>query len=449
MAVGWRQFDSTNSNFRQSGYAYTTNGGLDWTFPGKVDAGTFRSDPVLASDAEGVFYFIGITNTSLFSCDLARSDDGGATWTRVGGALGGDKEWMAIDTSLSPGRGNLYQVWSPMVNVYNNPNQIFSRSTDGGASWMPAMDLPQQPYWGTVAVGPNGEVYVFGAGTSVDSLWLDRSTDATNRLAAPTIDLSTAVDLGGSVMYGVAGINPDGLLGQAWVAVDCSTNATRGNVYVLCSVTNDPGNIANVMFRRSTDGGVTWGAPVRINDDPATQNAAHWFGTLAVAPNGRVDACWNDTRNSPDNSTSQLYYSWSEDGGLTWAANRPLSPPFNQSLGYPQQNKLGDYIAMVSLDSGACIAYTATFNGEQDIYFVRAELPIATQVQLTDGTLRLSWNGVPGVQYCVESVPDLTLGWNAAGSVGCLVATNTSPFVDVPITAAAMHGFYRVVRQAL
>src|SRR3974390_2475976 len=33
MAVGWRQFDTTNSNFRQAGVAYTTNGGLNWTFP--------------------------------------------------------------------------------------------------------------------------------------------------------------------------------------------------------------------------------------------------------------------------------------------------------------------------------------------------------------------------------------------------------------------------------
>ena len=75
-----------------------------------------------------------------------------------------------------------------------------------------------------------------------------------------------------------------------------------------------------------------------------------------------------------------LYYSWSDDGGLTWAANRPLSPPFNQSLGYPQQEKIGDYIGMVSLNEGACIAYTATFNGEEDIYFVRAELPIHASV---------------------------------------------------------------------
>jgi hypothetical protein len=44
MAIGWRQFNSTGSDFRQAGYAYTTNGGLTWT-AGKIQSGTFRSDP--------------------------------------------------------------------------------------------------------------------------------------------------------------------------------------------------------------------------------------------------------------------------------------------------------------------------------------------------------------------------------------------------------------------
>src|ERR1035438_10249210 len=83
IAIGWRQFDTTNSNFRQSGVAYTTNGGLNWTFPGNLDPGTFRSDPVLASDANGVFYYLGISNANTFACDLLRSTDGGATWQPV------------------------------------------------------------------------------------------------------------------------------------------------------------------------------------------------------------------------------------------------------------------------------------------------------------------------------------------------------------------------------
>ncbi len=447
LAIGWRQFDTTNSSFRQSGVAYTTNGGLNWTFPGILEAGTFRSDPVLASDADGVFYYLGISNANTFACDLLRSTNGGATWLPVGPALGGDKEWMAIDTTSGPGRGNIYLVWSPFFNVYNNQNQIFTRSTDGGKDWMPAIGLPHLPYWGTIAIGPNGEVYNFGTAIDIEPFWLNRSSDATNRNAIPTMDVSTLVDLGGPPVIGVSGINPGGLLGQAWVAVDHSSRATRGYVYVLCSVTNDPGNIVNVMFSRSTNGGQTWSAPLRINDDAATQNAAHWFGTLSVAPNGRVDACWFDTRQSADNSLSALYYSWSDDGGLTWAPNRPLTPQFDHSLGYPQQEKIGDYLAMVSLNEGAGIAYPATFNGEEDIYFVRAELPIIASITLVGGTIRIAWNSVPGVTYCVEAKTNLNQSWAAGVNVACLTATNSAATVIDSPGAGGQQKYYRVVRQ--
>src|SRR5215468_1259704 len=84
IAIGWRQFDTTNSNFRQSGVAYSTNGGLSWTFPGSLEPGNFRSDPVLASDASGIFYYLGISNASTFNCDLFSSTNGGITWRRIG-----------------------------------------------------------------------------------------------------------------------------------------------------------------------------------------------------------------------------------------------------------------------------------------------------------------------------------------------------------------------------
>src|SRR4051794_25846236 len=56
MSIGWRQFDSVASNFRKAGYGYTTNGGTSWTFPGAL-ASDFRSDPVLAPDPAGNFFY--------------------------------------------------------------------------------------------------------------------------------------------------------------------------------------------------------------------------------------------------------------------------------------------------------------------------------------------------------------------------------------------------------
>jgi hypothetical protein len=69
---------------------------------------------------------------------------------------------------------------------------------------------------------------------------------------------------------------------------------------------------------------------------------------------------------------SQPYYSYSDDGGVTWSANVPLAADaFNPLLGWPQQNKIGDYSGIVSDRVGADAIFAATYNNEQDVYYVR------------------------------------------------------------------------------
>ena len=127
----------------------------------------------------------------------------------------------------------------------------------------------------------------------------------------------------------------------------------------------------DVRFARSTDGGQTWSTSVRVNDDPAGTNAWQWFGTMSVAPDGRIDVVWNDTRASGQGQVSELYYASSTDGGQSWSKNVPASPAFDSHLGWPSQDKLGDYYHMVSENAVAHLAWAATFNGEQDVYYTR------------------------------------------------------------------------------
>ena len=60
MVIGWRQFNSVTSNFRQAGWGYTNNGGTTWTFPGVLENNVFRSDPVLAADDTGRFFYLSL-----------------------------------------------------------------------------------------------------------------------------------------------------------------------------------------------------------------------------------------------------------------------------------------------------------------------------------------------------------------------------------------------------
>lgn len=370
MLIGWRQFDTISSNFRQAGRAYTSNGGKTWTNPGVLTPGVFRSDPVMGSDYTGKFYYLSLKDT--FYCDIFVSTNGGVTFSGPIAAVGGDKQWMTIDNTGSSGKGFLYQAWSTAGNNYGG--RQFSRSTNGGTTWINPIFITNSPIWGTLAVGPNGELYVCGtADAGSSTYYFVRSSNAKNSGQTPTWDLVRTVNLGGANLWAITP-NPGGLGGQVWIRCDRSNGPRKGWIYMLCTVNPSGNDPADCMFTRSTDGGNTWSAPKRINDDPTNTNAWQWFGTMDVAPTGRIDVVWNDSRGL-SSTQAKLYYSCSYDGGTTWTPNVAITPAFNTTIGWPNQNKIGDYYDMVSDAKGANVAFSATFNGEQDVYFVHIPAP--------------------------------------------------------------------------
>ena len=373
MAIGWRQFDSVLSNFRQGGWGYTTDAGTTWTFPGVLEDNVFRSDPVTNSDEVGTFFYLSLLQT--FCENMYRSTNGGQSWTELqsdGLAGGGDKQWFTIDKTNGPGHGFQYQS-SDGANCSGSGVQ-FQRSTDGGITWQPPIVIPSGPTDGTLDVDSHGNLFIGGEGfTDFNCV---RSSNAQFGDQTPTFDQVTQVNMGGFLGFG--GINPDGLDGMLFLAIDHSGTATNDNIYMLASVVPSGRSTTDVMFVRSTDGGLTFSAPQKINDDPVNPSKWHWFGTFSVAPNGRLDAAWYDTRNAANNTDSQLFYSFSTDAGFTWSANVAVSNTFDPSEGYPNQSKIGDYITIVSDDTGGNVAYAATFNfnpnlgqHEEDVYYVR------------------------------------------------------------------------------
>jgi hypothetical protein len=378
MMIAWRQFNSIQSDFRQAGWGYTTDGGIHWTFPGVLQNGVFRSDPVTKSDETGNFFYLSLQSTqqqSFFCDDVWRSTNGGQTFTEQSpdeAGHGGDKEWFTIDTTGGTGHGFLYQFWT---GFFACDFGEFNRSIDSGVTWQTPINIPNNPDTGAMDVDTNGNLFLAGGGSP---FWCVRSSNAQIGGQTPTFDQTTQVNLDGDLIQG--GINGIGLCGQTFVAVDRSGTATNNYLYVLASVEPfSANNGTDVMFAGSTDGGLTFSAPHRINDDPVNPNKWHIFGTLSVAPNGRIDVVWLDTRNAANNIDCQLFYSWSTDGGVTWAPNIAVSNSFSPQAGFPQNQKIGDYITIVSDNTGGNVAYAATYNEnpqavgghEQDVYYVR------------------------------------------------------------------------------
>ena len=111
-------------------------------------------------------------------CDVFKSTDGGMTWPQGTFAYGGDKCWMAIDRTGGIGHGNIYEAWNTGGNMYYP--STFTRSVDGGATWIYPIELPHRPVFGTVHVDPDGKLYIVGVPNSMytSEFWVLKSTNA-------------------------------------------------------------------------------------------------------------------------------------------------------------------------------------------------------------------------------------------------------------------------------
>ena len=98
-------------------------------------------------------------------------------------------------------------------------------------------------------------------------------------------------------------------------------------VYAQHGAGTDPGD---VFYIRSTNGGVTFGAPLKLNTDTTTR--PQWQPNISVSPAGTLLATWYDARESTTctrgNPAVPCYRMWSRestDNGATWLADMTFS----------------------------------------------------------------------------------------------------------------------------
>jgi hypothetical protein len=128
------------------------------------------------------------------------------------------------------------------------------------------------------------------------------------------------------------------------VAIDTSSGPYANRVYVVYSNNNSLDG-ANVAMQRSLDGGVTFSAPILLNSRPGADRA-QWLPYVTVdRTTGRVNVFYYDQGIDTSGDITEVTYTFSDDGGTTWSKPVPLSDrPFKAGWGNDTgQPNLGDY----------------------------------------------------------------------------------------------------------
>ena len=400
---------------------YTTfDGGHTWRTgnmsveaPGKK--ARTGSDPVTTFDVKHDMVIHSSLNFQNDGCDgdvvVSLSKDGGIHWdTVVEVADGGgptscdsngvfnDKEWVTTDNNpTSPFYGRTYVTWTAFksVNGVTLESPIGeAHSDDGGFTWStPKMisgsnaslctfqaDGPagvcDEDQFSVPSVGADGTVYVSFINDQNMALWepgeffddqflLVKSSDGGVTWSAPRIIVGLE---DGSRDFPIS-VDGRQTLTNYQVRVASATNivadptSTNRLYFVFFDNRNGTHDVDNpvtdtdVFIVRSTNGGNSWTAPLRVNAPDSGAGDDQWFPWVDVNPvDGTVGVLYNDRSYDPTHDTHEATLSESPAGGTSFtsvkvstAASHPRESRFFRAHVTGCENCArfhGDYISL-------------------------------------------------------------------------------------------------------
>ncbi|MBS1519060.1 MAG: hypothetical protein JSS91_13315 [Bacteroidetes bacterium] len=357
-------FNNTGTLFISEGIYVTTNGGASWfgSDTMKLSGGTpvpnQGGDPGITLDKNGVLLqtHLGYTTSGIFA---NYSTDNGISWSSNYTIISGsqDKNMAGTDDNpSSPYYGRSYCVWS-LFTAAAPPIDI-SYTTNGGVSWSTPQQINNPPSGHysqgcDIRTGPNGEVYVIWAAPMTSSPFTEDFAGfakSTNGGTSWTVT-ENAYDMNGirGTFASKSGIRVNGF---TRLDVDKSGGPRNGWIYTVSSESNlaPAGSDPDVVLHRSTDGGSSWSAGIRVNQDPLNNGKYQWFPAIRVDEAGGVNVVYYDDRNTASDS-SEIYLSRSLDGGNTWTDMLVSDHRFKpKSIGVSgiAAGYQGDYIGVTS-----------------------------------------------------------------------------------------------------
>jgi BNR/Asp-box repeat len=370
----WQQDRWSNGGARGLGTGYSFDGGITWkrVFPpfsrcagGNADNnGDYEraTDPWVSFSPNGVAHQMAlsfddaITPGKPASAMLAsRSTDGGRTWSKSIVLVADTEERFNDKNTITADPTDaryVYAVWDRLSFV---PGEgagplLFARSIDNGLSWEKTRIVfdpgeNAQTIGARIEVLPDGKLInlfnLIDFVTGQLSVQVILSNDRGATWSAP-IKVADLLAVGITDPETGAAVRTGDILPQ--IAISRGGTAT-----VVWQDARFSGGVRDgIAASQSSDGGLTWSAPVQINGDPLVPA---FTASVHVRRDGTVGVTYHDFRsNTADPATlpTDTWLTRSRDG-VTWRESR-VSKPFNMAKA-PVAGGLfvGDYQGLVSI----------------------------------------------------------------------------------------------------
>ena len=395
MTAVWQQDRWTDGGSSANVTATSFDGGVTWTRStppfSQCAGGAFQraTDPWVTYGPDGTAFQIAVAfdKATTRNAVLATSSADGVTWSEPvtlrfddGGDVFNDKESITADPTAA---GVVYAVWdrltgltTPNEPIGTGPTWFARRSPDGWQESRVIYDpgVDSQTIGNIVAVLPDGTLVTMfnritaGSTLARSEIVVIRSTDQGDTWSAPIVVsplgavgiLDPANDRfvrGGEDLPAIAVDPTSGILYITW-----ASNAFSG------------GASDDIALATSLDGGVTWSAPIRVNQAP-TPGA--FEPEIAVMPDGTLGVTYYDLRDQDrsDRDTFRVatWLATSHDRGATWT-EEPLTGLFDLRSVLIGDYFLGDYQGLAATASAFVPLFAAATSSGSDV-FVRPSPP--------------------------------------------------------------------------
>lgn len=344
-------------------FYYSNDGGKSWSSESLLSKYGVWGDPVLMFDTSNTAYYFHLASYKKTShldrivCQKAVINEEGelradmfdeGTFTEPNGTKVQDKHWTVFNEKTN----EIYMTWT-QFDAYNSKKEadstiiVFSKSGDQGATWTTpkrisfyagdCLDGDDTVEGAVPAVGPNGEIYVTWTGPkglvfqkSIDGgeTWMNKETIIGKQYGGWALDIP-----------GIYRAN-----GLPILKCDLSDGPNRGALYLNWCDQRNGEDDTDVWLMKSTDGGTSWSAPIRVNQDESKRHQFFTWMTIDQST-GNLFFVYYDRRDTKENDT-ETYLSYSFNGGENFTDIKISKSPFTPD----PELFFGDYLNIDAVD---------------------------------------------------------------------------------------------------